>query len=68
VTYAADKYAALKNADALVIITDWDEFANPDWEKVRQLLHSPIVIDGRNMYHPRDMEKLGFVYHSVGRG
>ncbi len=68
VTYMPNKYAALKGADALVIVTDWDEFKNPDWNKVQSLLHSPIIIDGRNMYNPRAMEKLGFVYHSVGRG
>lgn len=63
-----DKYEALKNADALVIVTDWDEFKNPDWDKVRQLMHNPIIIDGRNMFDPKQMEKFGFVYHSVGRG
>ncbi|MEX2054883.1 MAG: UDP-glucose/GDP-mannose dehydrogenase family protein [Candidatus Andersenbacteria bacterium] len=67
-TYAHDMYEPLKDADALVIITDWDEFKEPDWKKVTSLLHSPIIIDGRNMYHPQEMEKRGFVYHSVGRG
>jgi len=51
-----------------VIITDWDEFKNPDWDKVTSLLKSPIIIDGRNMYDPKEMVKKGFVYHSVGRG
>jgi UDPglucose 6-dehydrogenase len=67
VTYMKDKYAALKGADALIILTDWDEFKDPDWNKVSAALTSPIIIDGRNMFDPKDMEKHGFVYHSVGR-
>lgn len=68
VTYEADMYAPLKGADALVIITEWEEFREPDWSKVSQLLNTPIIIDGRNMFDPIEMEKKGFVYHSVGRG
>lgn len=68
VNYKKSMYESLKSADALVIITDWDEFKNPDWKKVSSLLKSPIIIDGRNMFEPKDMEKKGFVYHSVGRG
>lgn len=67
VTYEKDMYAPLKDADALVIITDWDEFKEPDWDKVASLLKSPLIIDGRNMFDPLAMEKKGFVYHSVGR-
>lgn len=67
VTYAKSMYTALKKADALVILTDWEEFKNPDWEKVRSSLTNPIVIDGRNMFEPDEMEKKGFVYHSIGR-
>ncbi len=68
VTYTKNMYDALKGADALVIATDWDEFKEPNWKKVSSLLNNPIIIDGRNMFKPQDMEKLGFVYHSVGRG
>ena len=68
VEYVSSKEEALKGADALVIVTDWDEFKNPDWELVRNSLHNPIIIDGRNMFDKKEMEKLGFVYHSVGRG
>ena len=67
VTYKKSMYDTLKDADALIIITDWGEFKSPNWNKVSKLLKSPIVIDGRNMFQPKDMEKLGFVYHSVGR-
>ncbi len=68
VEYMSSKEAALKGADALVIVTEWEEFKNPDWELVRKSLANPIIIDGRNMFDPKDMEKRGFVYHSVGRG
>lgn len=68
VTYTRNKYSALKGADALVIVTEWDEFKQPDWKKVQRFLKQPIIIDGRNMFEPRKMEKLGFVYHSIGRG
>ncbi len=68
VKYKKNMYEALKNADALVIVTDWEEFKNPDWKKVNSLLKSPIIIDGRNMFEPKEIEKKGFVYHSVGRG
>ncbi len=67
VKYKKNMYDALKGADALVIVTDWDEFKQPDWNKVSSLLLSPIIIDGRNMFKPKAMEKKGFVYHSVGR-
>lgn len=68
VQYMPDKYAALEDAEALIIVTEWDEFKNPDWDKVNKLLKTPIIIDGRNIFKPKDMEKRGFVYHSVGRG
>lgn len=68
VEYMSSKEEALKGADALVIVTEWDEFKTPDWDLVKKSLHNPIIIDGRNMFDPKEMEKLGFVYHSVGRG
>lgn len=68
VKYKKDMYETLKDADVLVIVTEWDEFKNPDWDKVKTLLKNPVILDGRNMFKPKDMEKLGFVYHSIGRG
>lgn len=68
VTYVKSKEEALQDADALIILTDWDEFKEPNWEEVRKLLITPLVIDGRNMYDPQEMAAQGFVYHSVGRG
>ncbi|MGH9856605.1 MAG: UDP binding domain-containing protein, partial [Acidobacteriota bacterium] len=65
--YMDDKYEALEGADALVIMTEWDEFAQVDFDRVRSLLKEPIVIDGRNMFDPRRMAEKGFVYHGIGR-
>jgi len=66
-TYAADSYAAAAEADALLILTDWKEFAELDLQRLNQTLKYPIVIDGRNLYDPTVMQQNGFTYMSVGR-
>lgn len=65
--YATDCYAAAKDADALLILTDWREFATLDLARLRSLLRYPIVIDGRNLYDPDDMVQQGITYLSIGR-
>jgi UDPglucose 6-dehydrogenase len=65
--YVDDPYAAAVNADALLILTDWSEFASLDLQRLNQALRYPIVIDGRNMYDPAVMTENGFTYLSVGR-
>ena len=65
--YAADPYEAAKGADAVLILTDWKEFAALDFARLKQCVRFPIVIDGRNLYQPEDMESHGFSYVSVGR-
>jgi UDPglucose 6-dehydrogenase len=60
-------YDALADADALAIVTEWNEFREPDFEKMRTLLKSPVVFDGRNIYSPEHMRALGFMYFSIGR-
>jgi UDPglucose 6-dehydrogenase len=65
--YAADLYEAAKDADAVLILTDWKEFAKIDLAKLNRAVHFPIVIDGRNLYKPAEMQKHGFTYVSVGR-
>ena len=65
--YAADAYAAAQEADALVILTDWSEFAGLDLGRLNKMLRYPIVIDGRNLYDPHVMTEHGFTYLSVGR-
>ena len=68
VNYVKDIYEAAQDADALVIITEWNEFRYPDWEKVQASLRSPTVIDMRNIYEPEKMKTRGFNYRCVGRG
>jgi UDPglucose 6-dehydrogenase len=64
---ADDLYEAIRQADALVISTDWDEFKQPDFEKMKALLKSPVIFDGRNLYKRDTMQRAGFAYYSVGR-
>jgi UDPglucose 6-dehydrogenase len=64
----ADKsYDTLPGADALAIVTEWNEFREPDFKRMLQLLKSPVVFDGRNIYSPEHMRSLGFTYFSIGR-
>ena len=65
--YATDVYDAAKNADAVLILTDWKEFGNIDLVRLNQAVRFPIVIDGRNLYKPATMQQHGFTYVSVGR-
>lgn len=67
VHYHRVNYDALKGADALLVITEWNEFRRPDFERMRQLMKRPVVFDGRNIYDPNEMRALGFTYYSVGR-
>jgi UDPglucose 6-dehydrogenase len=62
-----DSYAAADGADALIILTDWKEFAGLDLKKLKPLLRYPIIIDGRNLYRPDEVTRHGFTYISVGR-
>jgi UDPglucose 6-dehydrogenase len=68
ITYCTRSYEALEGADALVIVTEWNDFRHPDFPRMKTLLKRPLVIDGRNIYNPEKMAQLGFVYHSIGRG
>ena len=62
-----DPYQVAEGSDALVIVTEWDEFKNLDLARIKGLLNQPVIIDGRNIYNPAEMEKLGFMYQGVGR-
>ncbi|HEX6815115.1 MAG TPA: UDP-glucose/GDP-mannose dehydrogenase family protein [Gemmatimonadaceae bacterium] len=68
IEYTDSNYDALDGADALVVVTDWNQFRHPDFERIKTSLAQPIVIDGRNLYHPDKMAALGFTYRSIGRG
>jgi UDPglucose 6-dehydrogenase len=63
-----NNYEALKGADALVLLTEWNEFRRPDFDRIKSLLREPVVFDGRNIYDPKVMREKGFVYYGIGRG
>ncbi|MFH0814986.1 MAG: UDP-glucose/GDP-mannose dehydrogenase family protein [Candidatus Falkowbacteria bacterium] len=67
IDYAFDMYDCLRDADALVVITEWPEFKLPDFAKIKSLLRAPIIFDGRNIYSPEKMKELGFKYFCIGR-
>jgi UDPglucose 6-dehydrogenase len=67
ISYANNQYDALKNADALIIATEWSVFRSPDFEKVAAGLKEKVVFDGRNLYGLDQMKSLGFYYNSIGR-
>jgi UDPglucose 6-dehydrogenase len=67
VYYSDRPYGALEGADALVVVTEWPEFRNPDFEVMKRLLAGRVVFDGRNVYEPRQMAALGFTYYGIGR-
>ena len=66
--YAESNYDALAGADALVVVTDWNEYRHPDFARMKASLRKPVVIDGRNLYDANKMQTLGFSYFSFGRG
>jgi len=67
VEYAASNYECVEGQDALIIVTEWNEFRYPDFERLKAALKEPVIFDGRNLYDPKKMQALGFTYYSVGR-
>jgi UDPglucose 6-dehydrogenase len=67
IVYAEDEYAAVKGADALVFVTEWNQFRALDLIRIRDLMNTPKVADLRNIYEPEDMREIGFEYVGVGR-
>ncbi len=65
--YAKSAYDTIENADALILLTEWNEFRRPDFEKVKQLLTSPVIFDGRNQYDVKRLKEKGFEYYCVGK-
>ncbi len=65
---AADPYACIEGADAMLILTEWDQFRALDLDRVKTALRSPVIVDLRNIYRPADMAAKGLTYVSVGRG
>jgi UDPglucose 6-dehydrogenase len=66
--YSDRPYGALEEADGLAIVTEWQEFRNPDFEVMRRLLKEPVIFDGRNLYEPKTIKGYGFTYYGIGRG
>jgi UDPglucose 6-dehydrogenase len=67
VRYATRNYDVLEGASALLVLTEWNEFRRPDFARIKRLLQQPVIFDGRNIYDPIDLAKLGFTYYSIGR-
>jgi len=67
IEYSSNQYDILCNADALVIITDWSEYRNPDFDRIKGALKQPLIVDGRNLYKPNRMKESGFRYIPLGR-
>jgi UDPglucose 6-dehydrogenase len=68
VDFCENNYEALNGADALLIVTEWNEFRRPDFDRMKSLMKQPVVFDGRNIYDPKTMKEKGFVYYGIGRG
>ena len=67
ISYAQNEYDALKDADALLICTEWGVFRNPDFDKMKSLMKDPVIFDGRNLFEISEMNTKGFYYSSIGR-
>jgi UDPglucose 6-dehydrogenase len=64
---ATSNYGCVEGADALLIVTEWQAFRHPNFERMKTVMRSPVVFDGRNIYDPQQLRDLGFTYYSVGR-
>ncbi|MFZ5800540.1 MAG: UDP binding domain-containing protein, partial [Candidatus Omnitrophota bacterium] len=67
VTFCNDAYTAVKGSDCLAVITEWNEFKEIDFKRVKKLLRQPLIFDGRNIYDPSVMARMGFRYYCIGR-
>jgi UDPglucose 6-dehydrogenase len=68
VKFAEDPYDLADGCDAIILVTEWNEFKQLDFDRIRQSMKTPILIDGRNVHEPETMRALGFAYRGVGRG
>ena len=67
VRYASNPYDALEGADGLFVLTEWNDFRHPDFERMKSLLKQSVVFDGRNIFDPIKMRERGFAYYGIGR-
>ena len=66
VLYVNHKYEALTDVDAMILITEWKEFRNPDFDEIKDLMKNPIIFDGRNQYNKDSLKDKGFTYYQIG--
>ena len=66
VTYCNDMYQAVEKSDAMLLVTEWKEFRMPDWNKIKQQMHIPLVVDGRNIFEAEELKNKGFDYYRIG--
>jgi UDPglucose 6-dehydrogenase len=67
IEYVHEQYDTLDNSDALLVLTEWNEFRNPEFDRIENKLNQKLIFDGRNVYSTKQMEELGFTYYSIGR-
>jgi UDPglucose 6-dehydrogenase len=67
IVLAEDSYEVLKGADALAVVTEWNEFRTPDFQRMKKLMRSPVIFDGRNIFNQEELRKIGFTYYGMGR-
>jgi UDPglucose 6-dehydrogenase len=67
IVFADKSYDAVSGADALALVTEWNEFREPDWVKIKKAMRTPVIFDGRNIFNAEQLRGLGFTYYSMGR-
>ncbi|MDA8423678.1 MAG: UDP binding domain-containing protein, partial [Nitrospiraceae bacterium] len=67
IEFHEDGYDTLRDADALAVVTEWNEFRTPDFQKMKKIMNRPVIFDGRNIYSQEELRKLGFTYYGIGR-
>ncbi len=67
IQFYEDNYDMLQHADALAVVTEWSEFRNPDFTRIKRIMKKPVIFDGRNIYNKAELKKLGFTYYGIGR-
>ena len=67
ISYATQMYEALQDADAMIVVTEWQEFKVPKFTFIEKALKANVIFDGRNIYDPRQMKEFGYIYHGIGR-
>jgi len=68
VTYCSSPYEVAEGSDALIVVTEWNEFKQLDMARIKEVMRQPVLIDGRNIYDPKKMREMGFIYRGIGRG